>query len=434
MQKIEKNPDQSHKPDNEHHILNLGHDDAEDAHKKFTAKIVLPVMSITALSFYAATVTLNKTAILVAIAGLLTAIVNFWITTLTGNWRATKFKPRADALDAIRWSFNLLLFDSAIIVLLKPTTSTLALTWTILLLAASADLFHQAYRSVVVGLGLICGAFLVFWATSDAPSMREQIFLIFCMVLIVFVFSRMETYWTEELKSRIYEQKRKVAAEFKIMSLTRDAMLGHQSRMISHELVNLIQILDILTQKSGNNAHEKLRQTVFYIKQVNKLVLEDLGQTESEKKDNFGSVLEHVKMLIIKEISNVDKPFLLNISEDAKQFDFKEYSGSLFLILRNLLKNASDAKKDMQSDFSISVAAEVSKEKLVISISDNGEGMNKHEFTKLMSGEGTSTKSGGHGIGFRFVVDQCLKNNFKLSGHSEPSVGSTFVIAIDRAH
>ena len=109
-------------------------------------------------------------------------------------------------------------------------------------------------------------------------------------------------------------------------------MLGVQSRMISHELANLIQILDLIAQRNDAATHDKLRRTVFYIKRVNKLVLQDLGHSEVEKRDNFGSIIDNVQMLVLKEISLSENLLSMKVDDEACDFDFNEYSGSLFLI------------------------------------------------------------------------------------------------------
>ena len=407
--------------------------DAEAAHKQFAAKIVLPVMSVTTLTFYAATVTANKAAALVAVAGITITALNFWITTLTGTWRSTNFKPRADLVDAVRWGFNLVIFDAAIMALLKPSTATLAMTWTILLLAASADMFRQAYRSIVVSLGLICGIALLFSVPGDIASIRQQVFAVFSMVTIVFVFLKIETYWTSELQSRIQAQQQKAESEFRIKGLTRDAMLGVQSRMISHELANLIQILDMIAQRNDPAAHEKLRRTVFYIKRVNKLVLQDLGHSEVEKRDNFGSIIDNVQMLVLKEMGLGENLLTTKVEDEARNFDFNEYSGSLFLVLRNLLKNAAEAKKDGDIKTHITLVAKISGQHLNIVVSDNGKGMEATVLNSLLSGLGTTTKFDGHGIGFKFVVEQCSKNHFALTGQSEPGKGTTFTLLLPAA-
>lgn len=411
--------------------LHVGvHREAEAAHKVFTTKIVLPAMTSISLGFYAAVVKPSKIAYIVAGIGVVHMFFNFWITTLTGTWRTTNFKPRADAVDAVRWALNLILFDTAITALLQPSTSTLGMSWTVLLIAASADMYRQAYRTMVVVLGVICAGFLIFLVPQDALSLREQIFAVFALAMTIYVFHRIESYWAEEMHTRIVSQRMEAEADFRIKSLTRDALLGVQSRMISHELANLILIVDLASQKKEYFNFEKIRRAIYFIKRLNKLVLKDLEQSSVEEKEEFESVLGYVQMLVSKEVGLNNLELKIDVTEDAKKFEFVEYSGSLFLILRNLLKNAADATHEAKSAESIHLSAKVEGDYLRIDVSDNGPGMDESFLRNLLGGSASTTKIDGSGIGFKFVIEQCEKNKFRLTGMSQVGVGTTFTIHI----
>src|SRR5690606_14962737 len=120
------------------------------------------------------------------------------------------------------------------------------------------------------------------------------------------------------------EAEAKVRAEV----LERDAQLGLQTRMISHELDNLITILDFsMQQKEEGTA--SLERSVHFIKRINKIVLEDLRRDPDTRKVRIGDVLADVELLIRKLVMKQGVRFAIEIEDQDREIVFEEPAGTL---------------------------------------------------------------------------------------------------------
>lgn len=101
------------------------------------------------------------------------------------------------------------------------------------------------------------------------------------------------------------------------------------------------------------------------------------------------------------------------------------------IALRNLITNAikySDAKKD------IYISASQQNGHVVLTVKDEGIGLNPEQITKILSNENTSTAGTqgekGSGLGLFLVKELLQKINAELKIESEPGKGSRFMIVM----
>ena len=118
----------------------------------------------------------------------------------------------------------------------------------------------------------------------------------------------------------------------------------------------------------------------------------------------------------------------------------KNYTGNLCPVLvdiekiniafLNIIINAVEA---IESDGGLlTITTENKNNKCVVTISDNGKGMDKESLTKLFEPYFT-TKEKGNGLGLTNTQNIILSHHANIYAESEPGVGSSFIISFNYA-
>jgi len=125
-----------------------------------------------------------------------------------------------------------------------------------------------------------------------------------------------------------------------------------------------------------------------------------------------------------KNISLVNKiePYLVAYC-DAGQID---------IVIRNLLSNAV---KFTPADGTVTISARGSKEKVQVTVTDNGVGMTPEQLSKIFTATANNTTYGtggerGIGLGLLLCYDFVRANNGSISATSEIDKGSTFTVEL----
>ncbi|MET3879479.1 HAMP domain-containing sensor histidine kinase [Chitinophaga sp. OAE865] len=141
-------------------------------------------------------------------------------------------------------------------------------------------------------------------------------------------------------------------------------------------------------------------------------------------------------------ISGILAVYSLNTMKQAIRFDFHNSGGPLMIeadtfhfttLLQNILDNA--VKYNDQSEKIITITTSREKESIILTIQDNGIGMNtatlRHIFEKFYRHQpNLSRPTKGLGLGL-YYVKQCVDaHGWTIKVSSEPGAGSTFVITI----
>jgi signal transduction histidine kinase len=252
------------------------------------------------------------------------------------------------------------------------------------------------------------------------------------MAAIVWVFGKIEAYWAQEMVRRKRIETLEAAARVRVASMTRDAQLGISSRTIAHELANLITVLEFATVNHERLDFARVRRSLYFIKRINSLVLADLSSGHEVRRCVVKDLMDDIELLLKKEVTRRGLVFDSSIEPGLEKAALLERSGSLFFIMRNLLKNGTEAVLERGEGATGGVRVRVTKSArgVEITVADDGVGMDGGAAAKLIAGESASGKVGGHGLGFRFVVEECRRNGFELRLSSTPGKGTAVSIDV----
>lgn len=409
----------------------------ESYHKTLVTRHVLPIMALMSGLFYLAYFSLEQIKIVTLLCGLCVTAANIYLTSKDrklkiGPWQ---LRSRTDLADAIRWGFNLLVADVALAVVFEPSAPAFVAMWLILLASAQADLFEQRHRFAVVALGMGIGAVLM---RSMYPSMTLLEFLLtnFCMAAVLIMVGVIESYWMREIEARVESRRREIEARFQTDRIKHDAIIGGHLRTVSHELNNLVGVLDMATSMDDEiKGHELavIRRAVAYARRINNLVLGDIRDTNTSRVCVVRDLMADINLLLVKEVRWRGFSWHFNLEDDELAgASFQERSGSTYFIVHNLVKNAweaLEASKRGESGF-IHVEATPFGNRMLLRIIDNAGGMSEELREAILSGASHSTKTNGHGLGLRFVVDECRRNNYELGIVTTPGEGTSFELKI----
>ncbi len=405
--------------------------EVERIHKTLTKKVVIPLMAVMTIAFYASGFQNTTYHIVIVILGLVIAALNAWISNKTEEWH---FQSgwRTDSWDAGRWLVSVLGFDLFLLYGYSPSLTVTFSSWTILIVSAQSDLFNKRLRNVVVFLCWAAGAVaILIWYPFDPLGTR--LFAILAMLLICVLFERLESYWCSELVRRRKIERIQNHAQERLVHAERDAQIGAQVRTVSHELGNLINILQLSNSLDSELNREQLTRTLFYITKINRLILRDIDKRAPRQEIRIKELMSDIVLLIRPEVITTPCRFQINASQDVLEHRINERTGSLFLIIHNLVRNGLHAINDAKLKVNhgkIEIGAELHGKEIRMTIADNGVGMSEQTLEQLFSGRSRSIKRGRHGLGFGFVLDECARNGFNLSVSSVPSEGTIMTMVI----
>jgi two-component system, OmpR family, phosphate regulon sensor histidine kinase PhoR len=166
------------------------------------------------------------------------------------------------------------------------------------------------------------------------------------------------------------------------------------------------------TEKLLNFAYTESRQLHFAKEKVN------INELIQEAVNNLAPLIQERKAIIILEL-NANDPFLLAN---------KDY---LIIVIINLLDNAIKYSKQPR----IIISTKNTDDRMVLSVKDNGMGIEKKEIKKVFDKffrirkEDTYT-SKGFGLGLSFVKKIVTAHGGKIKVESEPGKGSNFTIEL----
>jgi signal transduction histidine kinase len=415
---------------------------SENAHaaqhkKSLTTKLILPFMSISSLLFFVAFYENTIAHNLILVLAVLSVAMNVACSSKgrTIKFSRFTFETRSEGFDAIRWLYNLLLYDTILLYVYRPTVAGMGLAWVILLTAAQSDLFQRKYQSLVGLIGLFIANVMIFGLYPEA-TLLEKIYVAFTASALPIIFNRSDGFWINEIKARVKSEEMEKQLIADSERLRFDAMLGEKLQFIMHEINNLLFVLEV----SSNSNDVETRQKTFVkahakLKQISKLVLGDLRGKQIVRKASFSEILEDLEVLALSRLRTEQLDISTSIDDRSIGFQFFESKGSLFYILYNLLKNAREAvDTNVLNLKAIRIDAVVTQnETLLISVIDNGSGMSLEQKEALLSGAGGTTKATGHGIGMRFVRSECQKNSFIMKIPRSDTTGTTITLEIPSA-
>jgi PAS domain S-box-containing protein len=246
------------------------------------------------------------------------------------------------------------------------------------------------------------------------------------------IFNRIDENWVEEyvlLIRNITEQKTTQRA---LLNAERLSIQGEVARTFAHELRNPLASIrmasDVIKNKMDPHHKELLgnyldilaRSTRVLNNLVSNLLNSSNYTSGKLEKVDLASCVNHtldmaadrIYLTGIKVIKNYKGPY--NIMADKEK---------LKIALLNLVVNASEATTPDEGVIEFTIKSH--KSDYVLSISDNGIGLEKEQIEKLFDAFYTN-KATGIGIGLNSVKNILQDHDAQIKVSSEPNVGTTF--------
>lgn len=248
------------------------------------------------------------------------------------------------------------------------------------------------------------------------------------------IFHRRDETWVEEyvlLITNITDQKRTQRALIKAEALS---IQGEAARTFAHELRNPLasigMVREVLHQKLGDYQKEEL-SNYFDILKRSTVVLNDMVTNLLNASNYTPAVLreEDLGEIVSQTIYNAaDRIYLAGIKV-VKNFKGKypilSDKEKLEIALMNIIVNASEATTPGKGIIQIDI--EEHDTDFVLSIRDNGHGMEQEEIDRLFETFYTS-KDSGVGVGMSSVKNILEEHDARIKVESLPGKGSCFLL------
>lgn len=416
----------------------------QERYKHVFTRVVVPVMIATSLflviSHWETTnqrIVIGLVMIVCLVAMNVTLSVLPRITTSWGN-----IEPRSDAFDALRWCVNFPI-DLFIVWSLDAHEAAAMSAWLLLTFGAMVDVHRPRYKLITMSVAFISFCFLVLWFYPT--DTRTQIYLIACYLGLIFILWKLERYVVQEMYQVFAERWQREKIEHEAEGLQRQAVIGYSTRAINHELNTLIGVATLSTERirerqlAGLDTAkdiERLERSLSYMRKVSSLILDGLGSENAMKRQlSLAELQNDLRLLLCSGVVQCQARLEFDFPMNAADYWFEERTGSTYLILHNLAKNAHEAVKAKFGDHVggiIRISATVEDNKLTLSVYDNGVGMTEQQVSNIRQQLITSTKLNGHGLGLQFVWRECQENGFELQVDSEKDEFSCFSVFIEK--
>ncbi|MCS6795076.1 MAG: sensor histidine kinase [Raineya sp.] len=222
--------------------------------------------------------------------------------------------------------------------------------------------------------------------------------------------------------------------ELKKLNEELDRFVYSISHELSSPLKSLIGLIQLMKQdKNPDNLlmylemqERSIKKLDLYTKELTDLLRNarlDIDKSRISFRELLNEVLNQRKTDVgydkVKKIISIrqDKPFVSD-------------KNRLAIILNNLISNSIQYRREnVQAHVKIQI--EVNKEKAIITISDNGQGIGKEHLSKVFDMFYRATeKSQGAGLGLFIVKETINKLKGSIYMHSEINVGTIFKIEI----
>lgn len=253
------------------------------------------------------------------------------------------------------------------------------------------------------------------------------------------VFNRRDASWVDEyvlLATNITEQKNIQKALVKAETLS---IKGEVARTFAHELRNPLASIgmvgDVLSRTLDAAGNKKFGNYLAILKRSTKtlnemvtnllnssnyspaaLIKSDLAEIVNE---TIHKASDRIYLAGIKLIKNYDGPYYVLADREK-----------LEIALLNIIVNASEATSPGKGVIEISVQKKDSD--YILSIADNGHGMEKEEIDKLFQAFYTK-KNTGVGIGLSSVKTILEEHDAQVKVESEPGEGTCFHLSFQQA-
>lgn len=237
----------------------------------------------------------------------------------------------------------------------------------------------------------------------------------------------------------IHEKTQELETQNNLLSTT-NALLNRIISVIAHDLRGPVAAIDQAAQliqrtQSSEQQNELIKHLSGTASDTKRLIDELLDiatkyKIGMEDQESRFELMETIRQSIsLAEKVAVTKEISILLHSNTEELWVTSSQPRLKMILRNLLANAV---KFSHPQSNIRVRVEQDKEKLVISVCDQGVGMTQQQIDLIKAGASYShfgTKhEKGFGMGLVFVLEAVLQTKAKLDITSESGKGSCFSV------
>lgn len=413
----------------------------QERYKLLFTKVVVPVMVVTTLFLVLShwqpgnDRVFSGMVVIAVVAGL-----NVWLSQLKAiptPWGA--ILARSDTFDTLRWCVNFP-FDVYIAWSLNAHEAAAVIAWLLLTFGALTEVHQPRNKLITVGAAFSSFCVLVLWLYPT--DLRTEVYLIACYLGLVFILWKLERYVAAEMAAVFAERLQRERVEREAEGLQREAVIGHSTRAINHEMNTLIGVARLSAERIGerqvgeDTAKDVVRmeKALSYMERVSRLILDDLGsETVVKRRISLAELQDDLRLLLCNGVTHCQARLEFDFPANAADYWFEERTGSTYLILHNLAKNAYEAvqaKFDGQPGGVIRVSATVEGERLVLAVYDDGVGMSAQQVEYIRRQVVVSGKIDGHGLGLQFVWRECVGNGFELAVESGEGAFCRFGVSI----
>lgn len=412
----------------------------QERYKRLFTQVVVPVMVTTTLFLVLShwewdnQRLLSGMVVIVVVAGL-----NVWLSRLEHiptPWG--RIAARSDTFDTLRWCINFP-FDVYIAWSLNAHEAAAVIAWLLLTFGALTEVHQPHNKLITVGAAFSSFCVLVLWLYPT--DLRTEVYLIACYLGMVFILWKLERYVAAEMAAVFSERGQRERVEHEAVNLQREAAIGHSARAINHELNTLIGVARLSAERIGERSSivaaakdlERLERALSYMAKVSGLILDGLGKENAPTRSMLLAELQDDLRLLLCNGGSCHTQVAFDFPPQLADCRFEERTGSTYLILHNLAKNAHEAvlaKFGEQAGGLIRISAVQEGERLVLEVYDNGVGMAAQQVEDIRRQVVNSSKLSGHGLGLQFVWRECQANGFSLQVESGEGAFSRFRVGI----
>jgi signal transduction histidine kinase len=241
-----------------------------------------------------------------------------------------------------------------------------------------------------------------------------------------------------QLEERINELKKLNTELVELRSIEKFAATGRISRTIAHEVRNPLTNINLATEhmRSELPPSEETSMLLDMIarnsNRINDLISDLLNSTKATQLNftriNINDLLDQSiafaqdridlkGIKVKKEYGNNLRPVLVDVEK-------------MNIAFLNIIVNAIEATEPKTGE--IRISSKDDNNRCVVTISDNGKGMDKESLAKLFEPYFT-TKEKGTGLGLTNTQNIILSHQGNIHAESEPGSGSSFIISFNYA-
>ncbi len=397
-------------------------EEVAEVFKDFNRYLIPPGIISVSLIFYALQFELSAAWAWAFLLGLMPILFNPLIIFVLKDRQIFGVPVRNDWVDVGRTLVSMIAFDIPLFLILKPSAIFCGFMWFVLAMGWFFEPF--SFRGRLVILTASSASAILCLSLGSGASVRELCFFLAAKFCLLFWFLAIQYLWVDAVAKRVGQETKILRLEAEGKAYFKNALIGEHAKTISHEMNNLMFVIDLSTKRPEQVDLPAVRTSLEKISNLNRLVLDDLQTQRKKRRVSLGQVLEDFNTLLLKTIKSRGVAFRLEIQEglEPKSVFFEEFHSSIFFILQNMVKNSLAAiERTNPSKGVIYLAARYlsNPRELVLELGDNGGGISREKVAKLTKGDTSERSVGGHGLGIKFVQNEIEKNGFRWDLNSD---------------